>query len=111
VRVVSDRVVIAVADTGCGIDTENLDSVYDPFFSSKTKGAGLGLTMVHQIISNHCGRISIESEKGKGTTVIVELPVFQPGHSNSNDLQVEPSPLPDPVSCPILDPLSGEAMP
>jgi signal transduction histidine kinase len=111
VRVVSGRIVISVADTGCGIDAENLDAVYDPFFSSKTKGAGLGLTMVHQIVINHCGRISIESEKGKGTTVLVELPLFQPGYAESGDFKVEAKPLPDAASCPVLDPLNGEAMP
>jgi len=110
VRVVSGRIVISVADTGCGIDAENLDDVYDPFFSSKTKGVGLGLTMVHQIVMNHCGRISIESEKGKGTTVIIELPLFQPGYSESADFKVESLPLPDSMSCPVLDPLNEEAM-
>ncbi len=110
VRVVSGRIVISVADTGCGIDAENLDEVYDPFFSSKTKGAGLGLTMVHQIVVNHCGRISIESEKGKGTTVVIELPLFQPGYSENGDFKVESVPLPDSMSCPVLEPLNGEAM-
>jgi len=111
VRVVSGRIVISVADTGCGIDVENLDAVYDPFFSSKTTGAGLGLTMVHQIVVNHCGRISIESEKGKGTTVVVELPLFQPGYSELGDFKIEPQPLPDSASCPVLNPLNGEVMP
>jgi signal transduction histidine kinase len=110
VRVFSSRIVISVADTGCGIDAENLDAVYDPFFSSKTKGAGLGMTMVHQIVINHCGRISIESEKGKGTTVIVELPLFQPGYEESGDFKLEAQPLPDSASCPVLDPLNGELM-
>jgi signal transduction histidine kinase len=111
VRVVSGRVVISVADTGCGIDAENLDEVYDPFFSSKTKGAGLGLTMVHQIVVNHCGRISIESEKGKGTTVVIELPLFQPGYSENGDYKLESLAFPDSMSCPVLDPLNEEALP
>lgn len=105
VRMVSGRVVIAVSDTGCGIDTENLDAVYDPFFTSKTRGAGLGLTMVHQIVMNHCGRISIESEKAKGTTVMVELPLFQPDEGNGAGSEAEGPWIPDPASCPTLEPL------
>jgi signal transduction histidine kinase len=66
--------VIAVRDTGCGIPKAALDSIYDPFFTSKTKGAGLGLTMVHQILMNHRGEIKISSQIDKGTIATVRLP-------------------------------------
>ena len=69
-----ESIVISVRDTGCGIPKEVLDSIYDPFFTSKTKGAGLGLTMVHQIIMNHRGEIKIRSEVDKGTTATIRLP-------------------------------------
>ncbi|MBN1104697.1 MAG: GAF domain-containing protein [Deltaproteobacteria bacterium] len=69
------RLVIQVKDTGCGIPREDLDAVYDPFFTSKTRGAGLGLTTVHQIITNHHGEIRILSEPQRGTTVELRLPV------------------------------------
>jgi two-component system sensor histidine kinase HydH len=69
------RLLIAVKDTGCGIPKERLDSVYDPFVTSKTRGAGLGLTMVHQIIMNHNGEINIKSQVNKGTTASVRLPL------------------------------------
>ncbi len=69
-------ILIRIKDTGCGIAEEDLNSVYDPFVTSKTRGAGLGLTMVHQIMMNHRGEIQIESEKGKGTRVTLTLPIY-----------------------------------
>lgn len=70
-----ESLVISVRDTGCGIAKESLDSIYDPFFTSKTKGAGLGLTMVHQIVMNHHGEIKIRSEVDQGTTATILLPM------------------------------------
>lgn len=71
------RLMIAVEDTGCGIPKEQLDAVYDPFVTSKPRGAGLGLTLVHQVIMNHRGDIKVTSEVGKGTTVTIRLPVSE----------------------------------
>lgn len=68
-------IAIQVEDTGYGIATEQLDAVYDPFVTSKTRGAGLGLTMVHQVVMNHHGEISLSSELNKGTRVTIRLPV------------------------------------
>jgi len=70
-----DYIMIHVHDTGCGIAQKDQASVYDPFFTSKTRGAGLGLTMVHQIVMNHNGEIEIQSQEGKGTQVTVSFPV------------------------------------
>jgi signal transduction histidine kinase len=69
------RLLVTVKDTGCGIPKERLDSIYDPFVTSKTRGAGLGLTMVHQIIMNHKGEIKIMSEANKGTTASIRFPL------------------------------------
>jgi signal transduction histidine kinase len=66
---------IAVKDMGSGIAAENLDSVYDPFVTSKASGIGLGLTMVYQIVKNHEGEIEITSKKAEGTTVTILLPL------------------------------------
>jgi two-component system sensor histidine kinase HydH len=66
---------IVVEDSGIGIEKDQLDSVLDPFVSSKTTGAGLGLTMVYQIVTNHRGEIDIKSNRGNGTTVTLELPM------------------------------------
>lgn len=67
--------VISVSDTGCGIADSKMDSIYDPFVTSKTRGVGLGLTMVHQIVMNHHGEIDIHSVPDRGTTVTIRLPV------------------------------------
>ncbi|MEW6668222.1 MAG: ATP-binding protein [Thermodesulfobacteriota bacterium] len=69
------HLVIHVTDTGCGIPHEDLDGVYDPFFTSKTRGTGLGLTMVNQIVMNHRGEIKIVSEPQRGTTVEIRVPI------------------------------------
>ena len=72
---IENEIVIAVKDTGCGISKGQLDAVYDPFVTSKPRGAGLGLTLVHKVVMNHQGEIKIQSELGKGTTVTIRLPV------------------------------------
>jgi signal transduction histidine kinase len=71
----NNNVLITVRDTGCGIPAEQLEAIYDPFVTSKTRGAGLGLTMVHQIIMNHQGEIKISSQLENGTIVILRLPI------------------------------------
>jgi signal transduction histidine kinase len=79
----SNLIIIRIKDKGIGIAREELNSVYDPFVTSKTMGAGLGLTMAHQIIANHNGDIKIQSEAGKGTEVIIRLPI----PSENKDIQ------------------------
>ena len=71
-----DRVCIMVEDSGCGIPTEMIDQVFQPFFSTKgeKKGTGLGLSICHQIIKDNGGEIFISSLQGKGTKVVVKLP-------------------------------------
>jgi signal transduction histidine kinase len=71
----NDNILLSICDTGCGIAPDQLTSVYDPFVTSKTKGAGLGLTMVYQIIKNHHGEIKISSQIGQGTIVTIQLPI------------------------------------
>ena len=70
-----DHLRIDVEDTGFGIPKDRLESIYDPFVTSKTRGAGIGLTMVHQIIRNHHGEIEIRSELNRGTLVRIKIPV------------------------------------
>lgn len=74
-RLVDSRIQIVVEDSGMGINEDKIDSIHDPFVTSKTTGAGLGLTMVYQIVKNHHGEIDIESRGRKGTIVILDLPV------------------------------------
>jgi two-component system, NtrC family, sensor kinase len=73
----SDRVLVTVRDDGSGIKREIVSKIFDPFFTTKHKGTGLGLSIVASIISEHHGRINVDSEEGKGATVFVELPVSQ----------------------------------
>jgi len=70
------KVQFFVADSGEGIPPENIGKVFDPFFTTKRpgKGIGLGLSIVQRIISNHNGRIWVESTPGKGATFTAELP-------------------------------------
>jgi PAS domain S-box-containing protein len=65
---------ITIADQGTGIPQENLTRIFDPYFTTKTKGSGLGLSTALSIIRKHSGHIEIESEPGKGTTVHIYLP-------------------------------------
>jgi PAS domain S-box-containing protein len=67
-------VYLEIADTGCGIDSTTLSRIFDPFFSTKFTGRGLGLPAVHGIIRGHKGGIRIISEPGKGTIFRVLLP-------------------------------------
>jgi len=68
------RYVIDIEDTGCGISKENLNKIFNPFFSTKDKGSGLGASIVRNIIEGHRGSIHVESEEGVGTKVIINLP-------------------------------------
>ncbi len=65
---------IEIEDTGCGISQENVDKIFNPFFTTKEKGSGLGLSIVRKIIEGHRGTIDIKSVEGQGTKVQVQLP-------------------------------------
>ena len=66
--------IISIADTGPGIDKKDLPHIFDPFWSKKDGGTGLGLAITHQIISEHNGKIGVESQAGVGTKFAIELP-------------------------------------
>lgn len=68
---------IAIADNGPGIGVEDRKHVFDPFYTTKSEGTGLGLSVSYSIIEKHGGTITLESELGKGTTFVVELPLEQ----------------------------------
>ncbi len=62
-------------DEGCGITKEKLSRLGEPFYSNKEKGTGLGLMVCFKIIEEHKGRIEVDSEVEKGTTVTIHLPI------------------------------------
>jgi signal transduction histidine kinase len=68
------QVTLTVTDTGSGIPKADLDRIFEPFFSTKTAGTGLGLATVARIIDDHRGTIEVASEVGQGTTVTIRLP-------------------------------------
>ncbi len=70
-----DGVHFKVTDTGEGIPPENLDRIFEPLFTTKKKGSGLGLSVVHQIVTAHGGHIFVQSEIGKGTTFDIGISV------------------------------------
>lgn len=66
--------VIELSDTGCGIPKENMGKIFDIYFTTKSDGTGMGLSIVRQIILQHKGSIEVESEINKGTKIIITLP-------------------------------------
>lgn len=74
-RLAGSRVEVSIKDTGSGIPSEHLTKVFDPFYSTKDKGTGLGLPYVRQIITEHGGHVVLQSAPNVGTTVIIQLPV------------------------------------
>jgi PAS domain S-box-containing protein len=66
---------LRVTDTGLGIPGDRLEKIFLPFYTTKTRGTGLGLALVHKIVLLHNGRIQVESQEGKGTTFRVHLPI------------------------------------
>ena len=95
----NNKVQISFADTGVGIPEDVMSKIRDPFFTTKEvgKGTGLGLSIVDQIITTHGGELLIESERGKGTTVTVVLPV------------IATAPLEEPQDASQAEPESNEA--
>jgi len=69
---------IAVADTGEGIPEERLNTIFDPFYTTKENGTGLGLAITHGIIEKHGGTIAVDSSPGEGTTFTITLPAEDP---------------------------------
>jgi PAS domain S-box-containing protein len=76
-QVSDNEIRISICDTGIGINEENLKKIFEPYFTTKDNGTGLGLTLVYKIIKEHRGEISVESRVGEGTNFEIILPVYQ----------------------------------
>ena len=72
-----NRVIVTIRDTGCGIQEKDQAHIYDPFYSSKPKGSGLGLPITHKILTAHEASIRLVSREKLGTMVIIEFPLYQ----------------------------------
>lgn len=68
-------IIAEVEDSGCGIPEEALPKIFDPFYSTKSKGTGLGLAVSYGIIQNHCGELKVFSRTGEGSRFVVEIPL------------------------------------
>jgi PAS domain S-box-containing protein len=76
---VGGGVVARVEDRGCGISPEHLKTVFEPFFTTRQGGTGLGLYICHDIVKRHGGALTVQSDPGKGTTFSLELPMESNG--------------------------------
>jgi signal transduction histidine kinase len=75
VNEVESNVIISVKDNGIGIELYNQSHIFEPKFTTKTSGMGLGLGIIKNIIENYKGTITFETQTGTGTTFIVSLPI------------------------------------
>ncbi|HEV3219792.1 MAG TPA: ATP-binding protein [Candidatus Acidoferrales bacterium] len=73
---------VEVSDTGTGLTPEECERLFTPYYTTKRHGTGLGLAIVQSVVSDHHGKISVESMQGAGATFRIELPVRQPGSDN-----------------------------
>jgi signal transduction histidine kinase len=88
----AERVRITVEDTGIGIPAEHLHSVFDPFFSTKETGTGLGLPLSLGIVEAHGGVLRVQSKPGRGTAVIIELPLQPHRKERRSEFEQEENP-------------------
>ncbi|MDE2223277.1 MAG: PAS domain S-box protein [Candidatus Omnitrophica bacterium] len=78
-----DMFKVSIKDNGAGIAQEDMDKIFEPFFTRKSKGTGLGLTICNELINMHQGKIAISSQQGKGTIVHVFLPVHRRNYAEA----------------------------
>ena len=94
-----DYIKLSLADTGMGISKENLAKIFDPYFTTKQNGSGLGLATVYSIVRKHRGCIDVESEPGLGTTFRIRIPALRAPNSTHEK-----------VSAPALRKLQGSVL-
>jgi hypothetical protein len=73
----ADSILVSVRDSGPGIDPKQLDRVFEPFYTTKTSGVGMGLSICRSIIGAHGGRLWVDAEKGGGAVFQFTLPAAQ----------------------------------
>jgi len=85
-----DKVCLSVADNGCGVPPENLSRIFEPLFTTKNFGVGLGLPLVKQIVEFHGGMIAVTSTPDQGSTFTITLPQRAAGDVTLFDDEPEP---------------------
>ena len=70
-----DHVLLSFTDTGIGMSEQTLSKIFEPYFTTKSTGSGLGLTMVFKVVKEHNGEVNVSSHLGEGTTFTISLPV------------------------------------
>lgn len=87
----ANRVCLSISDTGCGIPDEEIDRVFEYYYTTRDEGTGLGLSIAQQIVHQHRGHIEVESETGKGTVFRIHMPIAgQTGSSACGSVPVVP---------------------
>ncbi len=84
-----NNIEILVCDNGPGIEEEKLNNIFDPFYTTRNDGTGLGLAVVKAIIHAHKGEVLVDSQQGVGTTFIVQIPLLNIANNNFTDDQAE----------------------
>ncbi len=82
--IIGGRLLLAIQDNGCGMSADVVEKLFDPFFTTRAEGSGLGMSIVFQIIEAHHGTIEIDSEPGRGTTMLIRLPRSQQDSDMAN---------------------------
>lgn len=77
------HLIISIKDNGCGIKEEDLNKIFNLYFTTKPEGTGLGLAIVNQIITGHRGQVRVESQQDKGTTFLIEIPLYEQDNLNN----------------------------
>jgi PAS domain S-box-containing protein len=81
---------ISIKDNGIGISKESITKIFDPYFTTKVKGSGLGLATCYSIIKNHRGVINVSSKVGRGTTFYIYLPAIEPEKEDRQSSELSP---------------------
>ena len=69
--------ILKISDNGCGMSDETLAKLFEPYYTTKANGTGLGMTMVYKIIKEFSGDITVDSKEGEGTSFIIAFPIPQ----------------------------------